>query len=138
MAGHLKPRGGRPELPPEERRNQTVALRFTPAEMARLRAAAADRGRSLAAHVRDVLAAAGVVPPAGPDPNAVAVAAELRRIGVNLNTALRTLHQCVDDAANEAAPAVRDAALAVALRLAELAPEPPPEAGPPSPGELEP
>ena len=104
----------RPRIDDNARRSRQFGIRLTPAEAGLVEAAAARAGRPAAAFIRlAALAAAGAASrhdePARTEPTAIRQ--ELRRIGVNLNQAVRLAHADLAAAVN----AVRDA---VARRLA--------------------
>ncbi len=107
----------RPRIDTNARRSRQVGIRLTPAE-ARVIDAAARAGRPPVAFIRSAaLAAAGAASrlrePARTE--ATAIRQELRRIGANLNQALRLAHAGRDTDLATAVSAVRDV---VARRLA--------------------
>ena len=107
----------RPRIDTNARRSRQVGIRLTPAE-ARVIEAAARTGRRPVAFIRSAaLAAAGAASrlrePARTE--ATAIRQELRRIGANLNQALRLAHAGRDPDLAAAVTAVRDI---VARRLA--------------------
>lgn len=112
---------GRPRIAREQRRTVPVTVRFTPAEAARLEQRARAAGCSTAAQARrDMVRTRGRENASGAAEVAMAyraLAAEARRIGVNLNQAVRRLNaEAADPAAVEA---VRAASVAVARLLAQ-------------------
>ena len=108
----------RPRIDTNARRSRQVGLRLTPAEARLIEAAAARAGRPVVAFIRSAaLAAAGTATrlrePARTE--ATAGRQELRRIGANLNQALRLAHAGRDADLAAAVNAVREV---VARRLA--------------------
>ena len=108
----------RPRIDTNARRSRQVGIRLTPAEARVIEAAAARTGRPPVAFIRSAaLAAAGAASrlrePARTE--ATAIRQELRRIGANLNQALRLAHAGRDTDLATAVTAVRDV---VARRLA--------------------
>ena len=108
----------RPRINANARRSRQVGIRLTPAEARLIEAAAARAGQPPVAFIRSAaLAAAGTATRHGePAPTgATAVRQELRRIGSNLNQALRLAHAGRHTDLAAAVNAVRDV---VARRLA--------------------
>jgi len=108
----------RPRIDTNARRSRQVSIRLTPAEARAIEAAVARAGRPPVAFIRSAaLAAAGAASrlrePARTE--ATAIRQELRRIGANLNQALRLAHAGRDADLAAAVTAVRDV---VARRLA--------------------
>ena len=108
----------RPRIEANARRSRQFGVRLTPAEARLVEAAAARAGRPPVAFIRSAaLAAAGTASRHGEPARtgATAIRQELRRIGANLNQALRIAHAGRDADLAAAVDAVRDA---VARRLA--------------------
>ena len=108
----------RPRIDDNARRSRQVGIRLTPDEARLVEAAAARAGRPPVAFIRSAaLAAAGSVTRHGEPARteAMAIRQELRRIGANLNQAVRLAHAGRDSDLAAAVQAVRDA---VARRLA--------------------
>ena len=108
----------RPRIEANARRSRQVGVRLTPAEARLIEAAAARTGRPPVVFIRSAaLTAAGTATRHGePAPTeATAIRRELRRIGANLNQALRLAHAGRDADLAAAVNAVRDI---VARRLA--------------------
>ncbi|MCE2541241.1 MAG: plasmid mobilization relaxosome protein MobC [Acidobacteria bacterium] len=102
----------RPRIDTNARRSRQVSIRLTPAEARAIEAAVARAGRPPVAFIRSAaLAAAG----AASRLREPAIRQELRRIGANLNQALRLAHAGRDADLAAAVTAVRDV---VARRLA--------------------
>ena len=108
----------RPRIEANARRSRQVGIRLTPAEARVIEAAAARAGEPPVAFIRvAALAAAGAATRHGEPARteATAIRRELRRIGANLNQALRLAHAGRDTDLAAAVTAVRDV---VARRLA--------------------
>ena len=108
----------RPRIDANARRSRQFGIRLTPAEARLIEAAAARAGRPAVAFIRSAaLAAAGAATRHGEPARteATAIRQELRRIGANLNQALRLAHAGRHTDLAAAVAAVRDA---VARRLA--------------------
>ena len=107
----------RPRIDTNARRSRQVGIRLTPAEARVIEAAARNRPPAVAFIRSAALAAAGAASrlrePARTE--ATAIRQELRRIGANLNQALRLAHAGRDPDLAAAVTAVRDI---VARRLA--------------------
>ena len=92
----------RPKLEDDRRRTREVAVLLTGPESRAVREAARLRGVRMSAFVRDAALTAAVktIPAVneephqlGPDPGAVALRREIRRLGSNLNQCIRHAHQ---------------------------------------------
>lgn len=91
--------GGRPKLPPEQRRTERYNLRFTPAELQHLQLQAQTAGLDVAEYLRR-RALGYVVPPAPThrrcDPGLVTelnrLGLEIKAIGNNANQIARAVH----------------------------------------------
>jgi len=92
----------RPKVADDQRRSREVAILLNGPESRAVREAAKRRSMRVSAFVRAaaIAAAADAVPDPGdeprqlePDPGAVALRREIRRLGSNLNQALRLAHQ---------------------------------------------
>ena len=108
----------RPRIDDNARRSRQFGIRLTPAEAGLVEAAAARAGRPPVAFIRAAaLAAAGAASRHGEPARTEAAETrqELRRIGANLNQALRLAHTGRDTDLAAVVNAVRDA---VARRLA--------------------
>ena len=108
----------RPRIDANARRSRQFGIRLTPAEAGLIEAAAARAGRPPVAFIRAAaLAAAGAASrlrePARTE--ATAIRQELRRIGANLNQAVRLAHAGRDSDLAAAVNTVHDA---IARRLA--------------------
>ena len=108
----------RPRIDANARRSRQFGIRLTPAEAGLIEAAAARAGRPPVAFIRAAALAAVGVPSRHGEPartEATAIRQELRRIGANLNQALRLAHAGRDSDLAAAVNAARDI---VARRLA--------------------
>ena len=108
----------RPRINANARRSRQFGIRLTPAEARLVEEAAARAGQPPVAFIRLAALAAAASPSrhAGPAATeAAAIRRELRRIGVNLNQAVRLAHAGRDTDLAAAVHAVRDV---VARRLA--------------------
>ena len=108
----------RPRIEANARRSRQFGIRLTPAEARLVEAAAARVCRPPVAFIRSAaLAAAGTATRHGElaRTEAAAIRQQLRRIGVNLNQAVRLAHAGGDSDLAAAVQAVRDV---VARRLA--------------------
>lgn len=107
----------RPRIDANARRSRQVGIRLTPAEARLIEAAAARAGQPPVAFIRSAaLAAAGTASRhREPTRTEAAIRQELRRIGANLNQAVRLAHAGRDADLAAAVHAARDA---VARRLA--------------------
>ena len=108
----------RPRIDANAQRSRQFGIRLTPAEAHAIKAAAARAGRLPVAFIRSAaLAAAGTATRHGEPARteATAIRQELRRIGANLNQALRLAHAGRDTDLAAAVNAARDV---VARRLA--------------------
>ena len=108
----------RPRIDANTRRSRQFGIRLTPAEARLIEAEAARAGRPPVAFIRAAaLAAAGAASRHGEAvrTEATAIRRELRRIGANLNQALRLAHAGRDSDLAAAVNAARDV---VARRLA--------------------
>ena len=108
----------RPRIEANARRSRQFGIRLTPAEARFIEAAAARAGRPPVAFIRSAaLAAAGAATRHGEPARteAAAIRQQLRRIGANLNQAVRLAHAGDDTDLAATVNAVRDA---IARRLA--------------------
>ena len=125
----------RPTVDDEHRRRREVAILLSEPESRAVRAAAAQRSMRVSAFARDAtLAAAAALFPDGedlpdpePNPAAVALRREIRRLAANLNQLIRLAHQGRDP---DLLPAVEK--LRAAITMAIAAPDPPPDEARPS------
>ena len=112
----------RPPKQNRDRRGRPVGIRLTPAEGTAIRTAAEQAGVSPAAFMRRAALdrAADPAPlaaPPDPDPSAALVRRELRRIGANLNQALKVVHTTGDTA--DLRDAIRDVRAAIEEHLVQ-------------------
>ena len=108
----------RPRIEVNARRSPQFGIRLTPAEARLIETAAARAGRPPVAFIRSAALAAAGTASRHAEPSrteAAAIRQQLRRIGANLNQALRLAHAGRDSDLAAAVNAVRDA---VARRLA--------------------
>ena len=108
----------RPRIEANARRSRQFGIRLTPAEARLVEAAAARADRPPVAFIRSAALAAAGTATRHVEPvrtGATAIRQELRRIGVNLNHAVRLAHAGRDSDLAAAVNAVRDV---VARRLA--------------------
>ncbi len=112
----LRPRrGGRPSLPPGERRRCHLSIALTAAERASLDARATSAGLRPAVYLRQAALAGAAAVARRVDLTRLHV--ELRRIGNNLN---QVAHAANSALAGDEYPAVRAAVASVESALAEL------------------